>query len=282
MKVSIKISIILLLLMSAVTFYAAPRTYNSERHDFIYLTTDFGFQSLLDTTQSDNRYMNKYMGGGLAIGVGYRYYQDKFIFQTGLSARYGSYTMKLPDVQSGVGFSIVNRMDVLHSGEIILPFMLGAEGYRVYFLVGPKIGYRFYGSALPKAEVDGIPITLTSGKQDFRYDWNIMGAVEFGFRLGDVYKEKGADVPYSMTRYYLSLFADGGIIRKNTFYPPCDLIESQGGMTAILNPVMSTKDYIERMYGNFSVGIKFTVLFEVANNGSCVICKEHKRDKFDW
>ena len=282
MKANIKICLIMLLLMSAVSFHAAPRTYNSERHDFIYLTTNLGFQSLLDTTQLDNRYMNKYMGGGLEIGVGYRYYQDKFIFQTGLSAHYGSYTMKLPDVQSGVGFSIVNRMDILHSGEIILPFMLGAEGYRVYFLAGPKIGYRFYGSALPKAEVDGLPITLTSGKQDFRYDWNIMGAIEIGFRLGDVYKEKGADVPYSMTRYYLALFADGGIIRKNTFYPPCNLIESQGGMTAILNPVMSTKDYIERMYGNFSVGIKFTVLFEVANNGSCVICKEHKRDKFDW
>lgn len=282
MKVSIKICLIMLLLMSTVSFQAAPRTYNSERHDFIYLTTNFGFQSLLDDKQLNNQYMNKYMGGGCEIGVGYRYYQDKFIFQTGLSAHYGSYTMKLPDVQSGVGFSIVNRMDVLHSGEIILPFMLGAEGYRVYFLAGPKIGYRFYGSALPKADVVGLPINLVSAKQDFRYDWNFMGAIEIGFRLGDVYKEKGADVPYSMNRYYLALFADGGVIRKNTFYPPCDMIESQGGTTTVLNPVMSTKDYIERMYGNFSVGIKFTVLFEVANDGACVICKEHKRDKFDW
>lgn len=282
MKDSIKICIIGLLVMSSLALQAAPRTYNQERHDFIYITTNLGYQSLIDTTES--RYLDKYMGGGAELGVGYRYFKNNFIFQTGVSAHFGSYTMPLEDINSGVGFAIVNRKDVLHAGEICIPFLVGAEGFRTYFLVGPKIGYRFYGSALPTAELSGIaPITLIPNKQEFRYDWNIQGAFELGFRLGDVYREKGADVPYAMTRYYLALFAEGGIIRKNTFYPPCDLISNQNnGMATQLNPAMSTLDYIERMYANFSVGLKFTVLFEVAQNGKCLICKDHNKPAFEW
>ena len=284
MKVTTKICLMSLLLMSVCALQAAPRTYNSERHDFIYLTVNLGCQSLIDTTHIDNRYLNKYMGGGTEIGLGYRYYKDKFIFQTGLSARFGSFTMKLPDVNAGNNYSIINRRDVLHSGEVTLPFLVGAEGHRVYFLAGPKVGFRFYGSAIPQAELTpNAPVTLTPAKQPFLYDWNFQGAAEFGVRLGQVYKEKGADVPYSMTRYYLAVFADAGIIRKNTFYPPCNLIESEPGATsAVLNPAINTREYIERMYANFSVGLKFTVLFEIASDGKCLICKDRKREVFEW
>ena len=73
------------------------------------------------------------------------------------------------------------------------------------------------------------------------------------------------------------------IIRKNTFYPPCNLIESEPGATsAVLNPAINTREYIERMYANFSVGLKFTVLFEIASDGKCLICKDRKREVFEW
>lgn len=290
------ILLVMILLLPAIT-QARKSTYNQlEHHDFIYLAPSLGYYSLMDKTESNVFPPQQTKGGAAQLGVGYRMYHNHFLFATGVNAAYdlsfligNDLTVSLPDV-----VDITAHFDLMHTIELQVPVMVGAEVRRFYFLIGPKIGFNTCSYvkpyAVPMTKNGPMPIVQNTDATAFRYSYNLNAAFEMGWRLGEVFYGHGADIPQPSTRYYFGVFAEGGALCRiapegRTAFYESTLVDVNGQVqNAIgLYPMYALDDFKNTKFiHNYTVGVKFSILFEIKSNPYCVLCKDHKKVDFTW
>ena len=292
-----RVIILALAVLVPAAMEARKSTYNQlEHHDFIYLAPAVGYYSLMDATESAALDANMTKGASFQIGVGYKMYHNHFLFSTGINTTYNGSDLLGRDLPVSLPDPALITMhhDIIHNGEIQVPILFGAEAKRFYFLIGPKIGFNYYSSVRPCAVVTKgnteLPVVQNISTDAFKYAFNLNAALEFGWRLGEVFFGHGADIPQPTTRYYIGLFAEGGALSRiapegrTAFYEPTVTeINGQKQNAVGLYPIYSLSDFKNtRFIHNYTVGMKFTVTFEVKSNKYCVLCKDHKKVDFSW
>ena len=127
----------------------------------------------------------------------------------------------------------------------------------------------------------GIP--KTGGvKTSLNLDMDL--SLEVGGRLGKIIYDVGYDVPKRKIEYRLAAFVDYGLLDLHTkgttqqplttpsvYDPTPNATTMVDGL--ILNDVMSTAGFANKV-NNLVVGVKFTVLFQMPEEGKCVICAD--------
>ena len=285
------------------------RQIKDSRKNFIYVSADAGYQSLLN---EEPTIKNKGVVG-TEIGVGYRMYYYHMLFSVGVEGHYGMYRvdpiddiLSFPLVDSeGDPFTmraaITQRRDMINVADVQIPLQVGGEWGHWYGLVGAKFGLNVWGVAKTGANVttsasydrfaddfENMPNhylyegqDVVSARQPIAFNPQVYGTLELGYRLGQVYTSTGADIPYSKYRFYVAAFAEIGFLnmhQSNALGTPIVSSENpEGGMSFAVNPVYNTTTYKEAVVKNFMAGVKLTVLFELPKPNICVICKERER-----
>ena len=136
------------------------------------------------------------------------------------------------------------------------------------------------------------PVTdPTTGKKSFVMDIDIAASLELGYRLGFITDEKGFDIPKRKTEYRIAAFADFGIFdwhkagNEKAVIIPGGTYDARSAYSAdgsnksmlegvVLNDIMQTSVFSDKIVHNLIAGIKFTILFELPKPGECVICHD--------
>lgn len=224
-----------------------------------------------------------------------------------------SYTIADQTDKEGDTFDYIcqvnNREDAYSNLAVKIPVLLGGQWKRFYALAGVKFGF----NALTKADMgasltayghyfqymdghkeytfdrffDEPPYTdeffanrKIKSSADAQFNVNIDVSLEIGARLGFMTDHTGFDVPKSKVQYRLALFADYGVLdlHKPQSFNPVDIHAKVGSVENALqmNHILSTAD-VASSINNLLIGIKFTVLFELPQRPSCIICRDNYR-----
>ena len=126
---------------------------------------------------------------------------------------------------------------------------------------------------------------------------NVDLSLEIGGRLGAVYDAVGYDVPKRKIEYRLAAFADYGVLDIHTNRGLKGIVTPEGYNVGATAPVYNTTSMIDNLQvndimstqttnpdgtvqpfaksvNNLMVGIKFTILFQLPETGTCVICRD--------
>ncbi len=209
-----------------------------EMHHFMWVSADFGYSSLINQTQA----ISNPHGFSPAVSGGYRLYYNDFVFQTGLSVRYGFYQhlipndhLRLPMIDTEGDAFVMNAMvsdcrDITHVIDLGVPLLFGYEYKKFYFLVGltpsmivldrgqSESHLKTYGeyeqfmddfmSMTNHAFVDDE--IIESRWLSLPYDMKLTGHLEVGMRLDEFISTSGFQSQKKNTRIYISLFAEAG------------------------------------------------------------------------
>ena len=273
---------------------------------------EYTYRATLDRQAFD---MKSSLGGGGGLGFVYEMRAgDHFLLDVGVGGNSAWTRFKVPDRQyilhnmldsEGEVFNYIydvkHRRDAYWVTSVQVPLLLGGQWGRFYFLAGAKFDMALMSTSTMVAEVstigeykqyitplhnipaqgfkDNMPFVQ---KQLVAFKPNVTASVELGCRLGDIYKEKGFDVPSQKVQYRIAVFADYGLLDPHVAtdsplmhvpatYSVKDPLE---GLTAY--NVMSSKEVndIKGIFTTLMVGVKFTVLFQLPKSKNCVICRE--------
>ena len=259
--------------------------------------------------------MKSSLGGGGGLGFVYEMRAgDHFLLDVGVGGNSAWTRFKVPDRQyvlhnmldsEGEVFDYVydvkHRRDAYWVTSVQVPLLLGGQWGRFYFLAGAKFDMALLTNTTIKADVstlgdykqyitplhnipaqgfvDNMPFEQ---KQRIALKPNVTASVELGCRLGEIYKEKGFDVPSQKVQYRIAAFADWGILDPHVatdnplMHVPATYNAKAplSGLTAC--DVMSAKEVtdISGVFTTLMVGVKFTVLFQLPKSKSCVICRD--------
>ncbi len=298
-----------------ICFFCLSIQLHAQVKNFVSAWGNLGEASLLTKTDVIDPQASLGIGGGL--GVGYELHANKFLFTVGVGANV-SHSAFSYSVQNGTIFDQVDdeghvfdfvysqtaRKDAYTNVALQVPVMAGAQFNRFFFLAGVKLDVSMLVLAKTEAHLSsygvydmfidpftGMPdhmfypdVTLGSKPQKLGspFDFNVMGSVEIGWQLGEIYKGTGWDVPKPKHHFRLSLFADYGFLDlvqykgSNLFLAP-PAPDPETGIIKLdglqVNHLLSTNS-ITKAVNNLMVGIKFTALFELPSKRNCVICRE--------
>ena len=108
-------------------------------------------------------------------------------------------------------------------------------------------------------------------------------SLEIGARLGKVFYDIGYDVPKRKIEYRLAAFVDYGLLdlhskgTKDALIAPSAYDPTPNATTMVdnlvMNDIMSTTGFASKV-NNLVVGLKFTILFQMPDEGKCVICAD--------
>ncbi len=202
------------------------------------------------------------------------------------------------------------RQDAYSNLAVQVPLLLGGQYKRFYALAGVKFTYnamtrtstvadlntvgRYYGidasgkktamfddfTNMPEYQFYENYSLKQKAKSSFNVDLDV--SVEIGARLGFMTDDTGYDVPKSRTQYRLALFADYGLLDLHTAgdkalittpstYNADDMLS--GIQT---NDILSTTKAAGSVK-NLFIGVKFTILFELPQSGTCLMCRDGYR-----
>jgi hypothetical protein len=112
---------------------------------------------------------------------------------------------------------------------------------------------------------------------------DIDASFEIGARLGRIIYDVGYDVPKRKIEYRLAAFVDYGLLDLHTrgaqqaLITPAKYDINPNTTTMVdnlvMNDIMSTEGFASKV-NNLVVGLKFTVLFQLPEDGKCVICTD--------
>ncbi|MBQ6776706.1 MAG: hypothetical protein IJP52_00100 [Paludibacteraceae bacterium] len=298
-------TIILCVLMTAIGSLSASKLFPDEYH-FISLWGSAGYSTLLHNSSEIKA------GPGFApsIGVGYRYYHTGFIMQLGVEGQYAlwtnklntsSLTMNMRDTEGDVfsmKASVNESKDRMHAINVNIPILFGYEYHRIYFLAGVGAGLNVWAQTSSHSSVTTMgdyerfidPFvdmpnhgftrgkSVDSKKYDVQMNLNLMLHAEIGARVDRFYKEKGADVPKHKYRMYVAAFADYGIlnVHKNKDYGQAlSYNETSEGLQFYVVPAMVSSQLYNKRVTPLTIGVKFTVLFELPKPKVCLMCREN-------
>ncbi|MCM1034345.1 MAG: hypothetical protein NC038_02125 [Paludibacter sp.] len=278
--------------------------------NYISVWGDLGESSLL--TDFQGTLSGSSMGVGAGVGFGYELQANHFLFTVGVSANVAhsafdlsgaEYAFEAIDTESDPLTYIVsadNRKDMYTNTSVQIPLMLGGQFNRFFFLLGAKVDLSAYCASKVKAEIstkgdypqfidpfEHMPehgfydnaTFVNKGKVTFNP--NVMASAEIGWRLGEIARGTGYDVPNPKTIYRLSLFADYGLLDLHrrgyaepfTWKEDMPVIDENTVNQMKMTDVLSTS-VAAKAVNNLMVGVKFTVLFRLPERGNCVICKD--------
>ena len=205
-------------------------------------------------------------------------------------------------------YELHGRKDSYNNIGVQVPLMVGMQYNRFYFLVGAKLNASFwtktkstatlntYGRYAEFGEMRNMPEyqffeneKLSGGvKTSFNLDVDL--SFEIGGRIGIVTDAVGFDVPQRKIEYRLAAFVDYGLFdlhnqgTKEALVTPShydidpsskDYIYKGRSMVdnIVMNDIMSTTGFANAV-NNLMVGLKFTVLFQMPEEGKCVLCRD--------
>lgn len=297
-----------IVLMALLSISAGAYTkLTPETRNFVSLHADLGYAGLLHKIEGQK----PSSGIQMEAGVGYRLFHNNFIFTLGAEAMYAMYangmnkldvTIPMRDTEGelfGMHVMTDKARDISHMANVNIPILFGGEWGRVYFMVGPKVSLNFMGKASSKAEVttygeyehyydDFYNMTnhqfesgrkMSSAKMDIRWNFNIMAHVEVGGRIGHMFKHPGFRTNPDKIRMYLAVYADYGLLdvhQKGSGQPLFQYRETQEGVQFYIQPLMKSDVADATAFHNLSVGIKYTVAFELPKSGKSYIYDYHK------
>lgn len=273
-----------------------------ETHNFVSLHADLGYAGLKHSIKGQKASS----GVNAQAGVDYRLFYNNFLFSLGAEAMYAMYsngmndldaTIRMRDTEGelfGMHLLADQAKDVSHMANVNIPILIGGEWGRFYFLVGPKLSLNFMGKASSKAEVttfgeyeryyddfyDMENHQFSSGQQvksaklDIRWNFNIMAHIEVGARVGKMNKHTGFRTRPEKIRMYLAVYADYGLLDvhdKGNGKPIFEYRETNEGIQFYIQPLMKTDLADQTAFHNFSVGVKYTVAFEMPKRGKSYI-----------
>ena len=205
-------------------------------------------------------------------------------------------------------YEISGRKDSYSNIAVQMPVMIGVQHEHFYMLVGAKMNASLwahtkawakattYGDYATVGSTKGIPMPeyqffedkkiSTSQKSKLNLDIDL--SFEIGGRLGIINSAVGYDVPKRKTEYRLAAFVDYGLIdvhvigNNEMLELPTTYDTDPSSATYVfhttsmldqvkMNDVMSTNAFAKAVH-NLTVGLKFTVLFQMPSDGKCVIC----------
>ena len=277
------------------------------RH-FISMNGDLGYSALLHTI--DNHPASSGLNANL--GVGYRLYCNKILISFGAEAAYQLNTNKIEDLDFALKMKdtegdlfdmhvlVYESRDRSHMVNINVPFYMGAEWKRFYFLVGPKIAINLYGSASSQAEyttygeygryyadfhnmenhqfVSGNK--MESGLLPMKWNLNVLAHMEVGSRIGKFYQYRVYRENPEMMRMYLAAYMDFGtlnLVSTKGNSPLFDYRETEDkGLQFYIQPLMRSDLVNGALVRNINVGIKYTIAFEIQQAGKSFVYDDDK------
>ena len=208
-------------------------------------------------------------------------------------------------------YALQNRRDRYNGVAVNVPLMIGVQHRKFYMLAGVKVYAHVFTKTQSTATLntfgryEAIPDLRNMPEYQFFNDlpisssiqtkWNldIDASFEIGGRLGDVVDAVGFDVPKRKIEYRLAGFVDYGLLdlhkagtaqpvvtaekydtdpaSKNYVYKSTSMVDN-----LTMNDIMSTNGFAKAV-NNLVVGLKFTVLFQLPEPGTCVICRDAYR-----
>lgn len=273
---------------------------------------EYTYRAILDRTAFD---MKSSLGGGGGLGFVYELRAgDHFLLDAGVGANSAWTRFKVPDQQyvlhnmvdkNGEVFDYIyavnHRRDAYWVTSVQVPLLVGGQWGRFYFLAGAKFDMALLTDVTMKADIStmgdykqGKPLVHNIPAQGFKDDmpWeqkerlalkpNVTASLELGCRLGEIYKEKGFDVPSQKVQYRIAVFADYGLLDphvatdKPLMHVPATYNTKAPLSGLEATDVMSSKEMTDMhaFFNTVMVGVKFTVLFQLPKSKSCVMCRE--------
>ena len=207
-------------------------------------------------------------------------------------------------------YQMANRSDQYHNLAVQVPILFGVQHKKFYLLAGVKIDANVLTKAYTSARLNTLGRydatddytnmpeyqffndVKKSNSEKAKLNLGLNLSIEAGGRIGEVYDEAGFDVPKRKIEYRLAGFIDYGVLNlleKGTnaaiVYPtkydsdknsPTYVYNPDGTNTSMINDVkvshiMGTNGFANAV-NNLTIGIKFTVLFQLPEKGKCVIC----------
>ena len=269
-----------------------------ESRGFIALHGDLGYSALLNTIK-DQKASN---GLDVNVGIDFRLYYNRFLFSVGAEGMYAFYANKLDKLDVTIPMRdtegdlfgmhvLVNKSkDRAHMANVNIPVLFGMEWQRFYFMVGPKLSLNFFGQTSSTAQITtygeyeryyadfyNMPNhqfasrqPMKSEKMDLRWNFNVMLHAEIGARVGHMTQYTGYRRNPDKIRMYVAFFLDYGLLDVHDGgkgEPMFGYRETSEGVQFFIQPLMKSDLADEAVFNNLSLGVKFTVAFELPKKG---------------
>lgn len=306
MKVLSKKYLLLIIfgLMSGAAF--ASHGVSSVTNHFVYVDGSLGYSTLLNNTDIIKP------GPGVAsnIGFGYKLYRDEVIFQAGVQGAFMHHRnyvlsddieLEMLDTEEDpftLHAKVTDCKDISNTAHVQVPLLVGWERNRFYLLGGLNLGINVIGKTYSKSlltttatypDLNGTMHDMDNhflyrnkevSSESYKLNWkfNLMAHLEVGARVDNFLAETGADVHNHNYRMYLSAFAEYGIldIHKNTASGSALSYREvpDEGLQFFVVPSMVSDQMRNAKVHPLTVGIRFTVAFEMPKKKACVLCDE--------
>ena len=269
-----------------------------ESHSFISFHGDLGYSALLNNIKGQK----PSNGLDLNVGVDFRLYYNRFLFSVGVEGMYAYYANKLDKLDLTIPMRdtegdlfgmhvLVNKSsDRAHMGNVNIPFLFGLEWKRFYFMVGPKLSLNFFGKTASQAQITtygeyeryysdfyNMPnhqfdskLPIKSATMDLHWNFNVLAHVEIGARIGRMTQHTGYYLNPEKVRMYLAFFLDYGLLDVHDSGkgdPMFGYRETSEGVQFFVQPLMKSDLADGAVFNNLSLGVKFTVAFELPKKG---------------
>ena len=269
-----------------------------ESRSFISLHGDLGYSALLNTIKGQQ----PSSGMDLNIGVDYRLYYNRFVFSAGVEGMYAFYANKMDKLNEampmrdteGQQFNmhvLVNKSrDMSQMANVNIPVLFGMELERFYFMIGPKLSLNLFGNTYSKAEITtfgeyeryyadfyNMPNhqfdsrqKMSSETMKLHWNFNVMAHVEVGARVGHVTRFSGYLNNPDKIRMYVAFYADCGVLdvhERGKGSPMFGYRETSEGVQFYIQPLMKSDKADAAVFNTLSMGVKFTVAFEMPKKG---------------
>lgn len=306
-KINHIICIVLVCLTAVLSPLSAATRLNPEQRNFIYLSGSFGYSGMIHNMPEAK------IPSGVApsIAVGYRCFYNNFIFQTGIEGKYAWMKSVMPEVELRermvdadinhepftMSILLNNRQDIYQTVSVSVPLYFGYEKGRFYFLAGVAAGIDVYGKAASssvlttRAEYDQLigvfeqmpnhgltTINVESGDVDMGMVFNLMAHLEMGGRINHMFKHQQFRLNPDKVRMYLAAFADCGALSLNRkgAYGDQLTMDYSHGVNATIVPLMLSNQMTPYRMIPLTVGVKFTIAFELPSHGKSYIYDYNK------
>lgn len=281
-----------------------------ELRHFVTTHADLGYSALLHDIQG----YQPASGLNLNMGADYRVFYNDFIFSFGAEFLYelhanriNSLDLYLPMMDTegelfDMHVQVDKARDLTHMINLNIPILLGGEWKRFYFMVGPKMSINLYG-----ATSSGAHFT-TSGEYERPYDpffdmpnhqfesgqymgsgtlplkWNfqLMAHAELGVRIDKTTFYQVFRRNPDKKRMYLAAYLDFGLLNIHTGgsgLPPFEYRETDQGVKFFVQPLMLSNLSNAAVVRNMSVGIKYTIAFEMPIKAKSYIYDNQKNQR---
>ena len=279
---------------------------NPENKHMIGVTGGLGYYGLLNNMEGSK----VPMGVSPSIGFAYRYYHNGFILQTGLDGYYNWSTTVFPKIVETqrmldadwnnepfrMTATLTDRKDVYQTMSINIPFYLGYEKEKFYFLAGASVGIHVTGSAYTSAHLSTaadyerfiglfelmpnhglLEQDVESKKMSLSLNPNIMLHAEIGGRVDNFNNSTGFRRRVHNYRIYVAGFVDYGVLNshKNENVGDQLHLEFDNGVHATMVPMMLSSQMLNAAVHPLMVGIKVTALFNMPQPGKSFIYDYH-------